>query len=117
MFSLFLAGICNEIVLIHIFDLALKGLVLMMSLLYIMATLPTYEIVLIQNPPCIPAVIVAYILSIFNGSKIIIDWHNLGFSMFLSDASDVRGAIENGHNAYLPSYPARVTRHVCVFCN
>jgi hypothetical protein len=82
----------------------------MFTLLYLMVTLPHYDIVLIQNPPCLPVVLVAYIISFYNGSRIIIDWHNLGFSMFLSDASDVQGAIEHGLSAPLPSLAARFTR-------
>ena len=63
--------------------------------------------ILIQNPPCVPVVLVAYLLSLCNGSRICIDWHNLGFSMFLTDQSTVRAAIEGGA---LGSLPAAATR-------
>ena len=40
------------------------------------------DIILIQNPPSIPAAVASIILSFFSGSIVCIDWHNLGFSMF-----------------------------------
>ena len=41
-----------------------------------------YDVIIIQNPPCLPAVIAASAVSFFNRSTIVIDWHNLGFAMF-----------------------------------
>ena len=38
--------------------------------------------IIIQNPPCLPALVAAYLVSIINGSTIIVDWHNLGYAMF-----------------------------------
>jgi beta-1,4-mannosyltransferase len=38
--------------------------------------------VAIQNPPALPAVLAARLASLVNGSKLLVDWHNLGFSMF-----------------------------------
>ena len=41
-----------------------------------------YDIIIIQNPPCLPALLAARIISAFDGSVIVIDWHNLGYAMF-----------------------------------
>jgi len=61
----------------------LKGMGLLLSLLKLLWSLPHYDIVLIQNPPCLPALLACLIYSwLVNGSIICIDWHNLGFSMF-----------------------------------
>ncbi|KAI9344954.1 putative glycosyl transferase [Obelidium mucronatum] len=43
--------------------------------------LPSPEIILVQNPPAIPTLIIAHLLRLFRGSKLIIDWHNFGFSI------------------------------------
>lgn len=60
-----------------------KGLYLLLNLVHILSTLPHYDMILIQNPPCLPVVISSFLVSYFkNGSTIIIDWHNLGFSMY-----------------------------------
>lgn len=39
------------------------------------------EYIMIQNPPCIPTMFVCWVVSIFNGSKLIIDWHNYGYTI------------------------------------
>ena len=59
-----------------------KGLSLLWSLLLLLLRLPRYDLILIQNPPSIPAVIVAFAISLFNQSAIVLDWHNLGFSVY-----------------------------------
>jgi beta-1,4-mannosyltransferase len=41
-----------------------------------------YNIIIIQNPPCLPALLAARIIAVFNGSIVVIDWHNLGYAMF-----------------------------------
>jgi len=39
------------------------------------------EYILIQNPPCIPGLLVSLLFSMVNRSKLIIDWHNYGYSI------------------------------------
>lgn len=39
------------------------------------------EFILMQNPPCIPAMFVCWVFSVFNGSKLVIDWHNYGYTI------------------------------------
>ncbi|CAK8683495.1 unnamed protein product [Clavelina lepadiformis] len=39
------------------------------------------EFIILQNPPCIPGLAICWLLSLFNGSKLIIDWHNYGYSI------------------------------------
>jgi len=39
------------------------------------------EYIIIQNPPCIPGLLVCTFIFILNGSKLIIDWHNYGYSI------------------------------------
>lgn len=55
----------------------------MFALFQLLWDLPSYDLILIQNPPAIPVLIVAIFFSRFvNDSKVCVDWHNLGFSMF-----------------------------------
>ena len=61
---------------------ASKGFGLLVSLIMALSSIRSYHVILIQNPPCLPAVVAAYLLSMFNGSVIIVDWHNFGFTMF-----------------------------------
>ncbi|KAJ9094147.1 hypothetical protein QFC20_006977 [Naganishia adeliensis] len=39
------------------------------------------EYILIQNPPSIPTLLLAQLASFIRGSKLIIDWHNTGYSI------------------------------------
>ena len=40
-------------------------------------------LILIQNPPAIPTILLARSLSFFLGSPLVIDWHNFGFSIMV----------------------------------
>lgn len=60
----------------------IKGFLLLLSIFSCLWSIPSYQLIVIQNPPCLPAVVVAYLFSLCNGSKILIDWHNLGFSIY-----------------------------------
>ena len=81
----------------------LKGLNLMYHIFKGVYSITPCDVIIIQNPPCIPAVIAAYLISIMSGSVICIDWHNLGFSMF---------AIRLGDHHVL----VRVVRHLERLC-
>ncbi|KAJ7922933.1 mannosyltransferase [Mycena leptocephala] len=39
------------------------------------------EFILVQNPPSIPTLAIVWIVGRIRGSKVIIDWHNLGYSI------------------------------------
>lgn len=39
------------------------------------------EFVIVQNPPAIPTLILAQIICRLSGSKLILDWHNEGYSV------------------------------------
>jgi beta-1,4-mannosyltransferase len=55
---------------------------LVVSVLSQLLRLPRYDLIVIQNPPCLPALVAAIVVSWWNGSRIMLDWHNLGFTMF-----------------------------------
>ncbi|GBG29932.1 Chitobiosyldiphosphodolichol beta-mannosyltransferase [Hondaea fermentalgiana] len=42
---------------------------------------PKLDVVLVQNPPCIPTFVVLALLRFLRGTRIVIDWHNLGFTI------------------------------------
>ncbi|KAI0808981.1 beta-1,4-mannosyltransferase [Irpex lacteus] len=39
------------------------------------------EFIIVQNPPSIPTLALVWLVGWFRGSKVIIDWHNLGYSI------------------------------------
>ncbi|NXU18037.1 ALG1 mannosyltransferase, partial [Pardalotus punctatus] len=60
----------------------LKVLVQSVQLLYTLLRIdqPSY-ILLQQNPPGLPSIAVAWVAGLFWGSKLIIDWHNYGYTI------------------------------------
>ena len=67
---------------ILILHAVMKGICLFLSVFLQLAVLSRYHLIVIQNPPCLPALMAAILVSVVNRSKIMIDWHNLGFAMF-----------------------------------
>jgi len=46
-----------------------------------LVVLPKMKFILIQNPPAIPTLLVVQLVALLTGAKIIIDWHNLAYSI------------------------------------
>lgn len=92
----------------HLFFLVIKGIYLLFLLLYTLFSLSHFHIIIIQNPPSIPAAIASLILSYFTGTIIIIDWHNLGFSLYLDRYN------ENHLLVILSKY---LEGFICSFCH
>ena len=42
--------------------------------------LPKFDLLLVQNPPALPTVAVARAVARLRGARLVIDWHNLGYS-------------------------------------
>lgn len=88
---------------------AIKATSCILQLLWILLFSPKYDIVLIQNPPCLPALITALFVSIIRRNQVWIDWHNLGFTMF------ERGSSLSKVSFQLEKYLAKFcSTHFCV---
>ena len=98
---------------ISILHAVMKGLALFLTVFFQLAKLPPYQLIVIQNPPCLPALIAAIIISWFNGSNIMIDWHNLGFSMFAERLGQTHALVRvaRAMEYFLASF---ATHHICV---
>lgn len=66
-----------------------RALAMVYALVVALGSVFPYDIILIQNPPCLPALVVAYLMQLCGyatglrpNMKIMLDWHNLGFKMF-----------------------------------
>lgn len=69
----------------------LKGIILAMKIFLTIISLSDVDIILVQNPPSLPVLVVILLMrasSIFStdssSTKVVLDWHNLGYSMFAS---------------------------------
>ncbi|XP_008934234.1 PREDICTED: chitobiosyldiphosphodolichol beta-mannosyltransferase-like, partial [Merops nubicus] len=63
------------------FQYVLKVVVQAVQLLYTMLKMQQPSYVLLQNPPGLPGIAVAWVMCLFWGSKLIIDWHNYGYTI------------------------------------
>ncbi|XP_070580120.1 chitobiosyldiphosphodolichol beta-mannosyltransferase-like [Ptychodera flava] len=52
-----------------------------MLTVYLMLGIPRAKIIMLQNPPAIPSIAVAWLIGLLRGSHIVIDWHNYGYSI------------------------------------
>jgi len=90
-----------------------KGIALMLTVFAQLITLGSYDLIIIQNPPCLPALLAAIVVSWFNNSKIMLDWHNLGFAMFEERLGNkhILVRLARALEKYLASY---AMFHICV---
>lgn len=66
-----------------IFRAPIRIIYQIISVLYIcLVTIPVHPaVIMVQNPPSIPTLALAQLISYLCGSKLIIDWHNTGYSI------------------------------------
>uniref|UniRef100_A0A8C3KMV5 Chitobiosyldiphosphodolichol beta-mannosyltransferase n=1 Tax=Calidris pygmaea TaxID=425635 RepID=A0A8C3KMV5_9CHAR len=64
-----------------LFQYVIKVIVQAVQLLYTMLTIDRPSYILLQNPPGLPAIAVAWVACLFWRSKLIIDWHNYGYTI------------------------------------
>lgn len=97
---------------IPILHAVVKGMDLVIQL-FLTFRAQKFDLILIQNPPCLPAVFVALIMCWFNGGNIILDWHNLGFKMFEERLGPKHSLVKLSKSCegFLAKY---VHGHVCV---
>jgi beta-1,4-mannosyltransferase len=62
--------------------LPIKALYLMFGILYLLFSLGRLDALLVQTPPAIPALPIAIFVTWWWSARLILDWHNLGFTLF-----------------------------------
>ncbi|XP_075871848.1 chitobiosyldiphosphodolichol beta-mannosyltransferase isoform X2 [Nelusetta ayraudi] len=58
-----------------------KVLVQSLQLLLALSRMETQSHVLMQNPPGLPGIAVAWLVCVLRGSRLVIDWHNYGYTI------------------------------------
>ncbi|KAM6378922.1 chitobiosyldiphosphodolichol beta-mannosyltransferase isoform 2-T2 [Pluvialis apricaria] len=64
-----------------LFQYVIKVIVQAIQLLYALLTIDQPSYILLQNPPGLPSIAVAWVACLFWRSKLIIDWHNYGYTI------------------------------------
>ncbi|NXA05724.1 ALG1 mannosyltransferase, partial [Sapayoa aenigma] len=64
-----------------LFQYVIKVLVQSVQLLYTLLRIDQPSYILLQNPPGLPSIAVAWVAGLFWRSKLIIDWHNYGYTI------------------------------------
>ncbi|NXA37511.1 ALG1 mannosyltransferase, partial [Eudromia elegans] len=65
----------------RIFQYVVKVIAQAVQLLYTMLTMDRPSYILLQNPPGLPCIAVAWVVCLVWRSKLIIDWHNYGYTI------------------------------------
>jgi len=60
---------------------AIDALRLSLHLYRTLMRLPKPDLLLVQNPPALPTLVVAALVARMRGARLVIDWHNLGYSV------------------------------------
>jgi len=67
--------------------------------------------VLVQNPPSIPLLFIAYLYCRYHGAGLVIDWHNLGYTMFDDNTPSIIRKIAKWYELKMAPF---ANGHLCV---
>lgn len=92
----------------------LKALYQVLQLLWtLLVAIPAPSHVLVQNPPAIPALLAVWLACRLRGARMIIDWHNFGFSM-LAHGLGPRHPLVRVATVYERALARLADGHLCV---
>lgn len=79
----------------------------------LLVRLPAPSVLLVQNPPAVPTLAVAWLAARLRGAKLAIDWHNFGYSMLALSVGAGHPAVRVAR-WYERKTAARADAHLCV---
>ena len=92
-----------------------KAVLQLLQLLWVLlVTLPRAEVMLVQNPPAIPALAAAWVAKALRGVRVIVDWHNLGYSVLQLAVRRANHPFVALSCAYERLFARLVDGHLCV---
>lgn len=91
-----------------------KAVLQLFQLLWTLISLPKPEVVLLQTPPAVPTLAAAWLVRFLRGGAVIIDWHNLGFSMLEHTLKRATHPFVRLSRAYESRLSRRLDGHLCV---
>ena len=94
--------------------LPLKALLQLGQLLWtLLVVLPQSDVLLVQTPPAIPALLAAWAVRMLRRTVVVLDWHNLAYTV-------LQDGLRKGHpfvplaKAYEEFFAGRFDGHLCV---
>jgi beta-1,4-mannosyltransferase len=76
-------------------------------------SVPTPDLILVQNPPSVPTLLVAWLVARFRRAKLVIDWHNLGYTLLALRLGRWHPMVRLAR-WFERSFGARADAHLCV---
>ncbi len=83
------------------------------QLFYRLLVLPKLDVILVQNPPAMPTLLVALLAARLHSAKLIIDWHNFGYTM-LGQRIGPNHPVVRLSRGYEFAIGRRADAHLCV---
>lgn len=75
--------------------------------------LPRPDLILVQNPPAVPTLLVAAEVARARGARLVVDWHNFGYAMLAERLSPRHPAVRLAR-VYERTTARRAAHHLCV---
>lgn len=79
----------------------------------LLVALPRPDLILVQNPPAVPTLMVAASVARARGARLIVDWHNFGYAMLAQRLSPTHLAVRLAR-AHEIRTARRADHHLCV---
>lgn len=92
-----------------------KAIVQLLQLMWtLLVTLPRADVLLLQTPPAVPTLAAAYVVRALRGGSVVVDWHNLGFSVLRHSLGSASHPFVRLSRAYESALGRRLDGHLCV---
>ncbi len=72
------------------------------------------DAILVQNPPAIPALLVVWVVRLLRGCSVVVDWHNLGYTVLAENSLGASHPIIPIARWYERVIGSRLDAHLCV---
>ncbi|KAI8817068.1 chitobiosyldiphosphodolichol beta-mannosyltransferase-like protein [Fimicolochytrium jonesii] len=86
---------------------------LVQLLMLCLRDVPAFGTILVQNPPAVPTLVIVQFLRLVVGCKVIIDWHNFGYSIMALNVGQ-RSRIVKLAEWYEKAFGNFASAHLCV---
>ncbi|XP_034088764.1 chitobiosyldiphosphodolichol beta-mannosyltransferase isoform X1 [Gymnodraco acuticeps] len=84
-----------------------------LQLLYVLLRMETQSHILMQNPPGLPGIAVAWLVCVLRGSRFVIDWHNYGYTIMALSHGDTHPVVRLA-KWYEHFFGPLASRNLCV---